>query len=581
MRKFTSLFLLLCLSLTVSAQWSNDIIYNNQVTEFGRSLYDVSVKTNNDVTYVFYLAPQDGNIVSYLQILDEEGNPTIDGWGLVVSNKITRTYTMVNEYLHIDKDGNAIIVVSDCRNSTEDEKALGYAIYKVSPEGEMLWGEDGVDLYKGMSSSLVASMKIAELEDGSYMFAWMEVIGYDSTGSELCGIRAERLMNDGTFAWDETLTINSSTQNNMYPYLESAGNNQAVLVYTQGSASTVYARKIDFDGTSVWGTDTKVYNAGFNSTIPAYTQLLTKSDPNGGVFVGWYADPEYDDYESAYVAYVKPDGTLAFDATSAGTKLSYNNDYMRSLSFDFVYNEDEDCIYGVWRGVASSQSYQCLSIQKLSMAGELMWGSDGKYVVGIAIQSFGNLSIQNAEDGNFTVFYSDFVESYGDTDLIAIKYDSEGNALWDGGIFEFSPTDGNKGSMEISELINGEYWLASWEEDRIMDDTSDNVSYAQKIYLNGTGDGTDGIATTTTETTTFAAKTSNGVAYFATNFSSEEPITITIYAVTGETMGVAYSGAVAAGNSTVSYSTAHLAPGVYIASLASSNSTASTRMVIK
>ena len=73
----------------------------------------------------------------------------------------------------VDKDGNAIVVVHDLRNSPSEEQLLSYTIYKVSPEGEMLWGNEGLSIDGGISYETSAAMKVIQLEDGSYVFAWM------------------------------------------------------------------------------------------------------------------------------------------------------------------------------------------------------------------------------------------------------------------------------------------------------------------------------------------------------------------------------------------------------------------------
>lgn len=572
MKKFYTSLCILLISLSASAQWSNDITLNNQITKFGEELYDVDVQTNDDgITYVSYSRPFGGNIATFLQILDEDGNKTLGEDGLIVSDTLSLTWTQINDRLLIDSDGNAILMVSDCRNSTEDVKNLNYTIYKVSPEGEMLWGENGVDLHRGKSSSLTAFIKAIELEDGSYVFSWTENIGYTADGSELYGIKLERLSNDGVHEWDEAMELSSATSAYSYPYIESAGNLQFILVYAQGTNQNIYARKLDFDGTPIWAEDTKVYVGGFSST-PLYLQFDTKPDPNGGIFIGWYDDRFYSGLEKPYISYVQADGTLKFPEGTDGLQVGYS-EYMRALSFDFTYNEVEECVYCIWRGVAYSSSvYQSINIQKVSMDGELIWGSEGLEIEPIEAQTFGNLCVANAEDGNVGVFYSDFVVSYSDTDLLAIKLDPDGNALWESGIYDFSPTYGYKGDMHVSNLIDDEYWIVSWEEDRIQDDTSVAVAYAEKVYV--TGPSSDGIAQTTSNDATFAVKTTDGAVTFATN--SSEAATITIYTAAGEVVAT-----IAANSNMVSYNTAGLAAGVYIATVTSSNTAASSRFIIK
>lgn len=95
----------------------------------------------------------------------------------------------------------------------------------------------------------------------------------------------------------------------MYPYLINSGDNQFILVYAKGSNQDLYARKIDFDGTSVWPEDTRIYRGGFGS-IPLWTILNVQPSGDGGVILSWNDDRYYTNTESAYLSYVKPNGEL-------------------------------------------------------------------------------------------------------------------------------------------------------------------------------------------------------------------------------------------------------------------------------
>ncbi len=489
---------------------------------------------------------------------------------MLVSDTATYSWTQVNDMLLVDSNDNAIVMVSDCRHD-ETGSNLSYSAYKISPEGEMLWGDYGVDIHRG-GGSFVACMKALELEDGSFVFVWQEGITYDDE-TFVYGIRAERVSADGELLWDEPLMITTSTSNYECPMIENAGSNQFIIVYAQGGNDNIYARKVDFDGSSVWAEDTKVYVGGFNSSTALYMQVTTTADTHGGVFIAWYADPYYTGIESPYLSYVKPDGTLAFVDGTAGLKMAYD-DSMRALSLDVVYNEIADCVYAVWRGVGyGSSSYQSINIQKVTREGEVMWDETGFYVEPTAYASYGGLYIENAEDENFAIFYSCF-DSYLDTQNRAAKFDSDANYLWDGGIYSFAPYTSYKGGLTVSPLINNEYWLVGWQENRTDDIYAAYVLYADRVYLNGTASPTGVAEITSDNNTLFAAKTADGSVTFATN--NNEAATITIYTVAGEVAGVT-----TATNGTASYSTTSLAAGVYIARLTSGSVASTTRFVVK
>ena len=148
-----SLFTLFAIGLAfgVSAQWTADPLL---VFPEESSLYVHEMKTGPGGTTYFLIDHPAGadeydfENVTYdfrLQAYDKDGNKqfTEDPYGKLISNYPNRSWTTCNDYLMVDRDDNAIVSVADCRNS--DSKLMSYTIYKVSPTGEMLWGEDGIN----------------------------------------------------------------------------------------------------------------------------------------------------------------------------------------------------------------------------------------------------------------------------------------------------------------------------------------------------------------------------------------------------------------------------------------------------
>ena len=53
-----------------------------------------------------------------VQHFDKEGNPEFEGLGKVISDYNNYSYTVINNYMIVDSEGNAIVAVQDCRNSS-------------------------------------------------------------------------------------------------------------------------------------------------------------------------------------------------------------------------------------------------------------------------------------------------------------------------------------------------------------------------------------------------------------------------------------------------------------------------------
>ncbi|MEG2337056.1 MAG: hypothetical protein RSC04_04880, partial [Bacteroidales bacterium] len=266
MKKLTLFLMTFLLSSMAIAQWSSDPMVNKLLSEENKNIYTFETAnfTNGD-TYICYHVPVTGAICTHLQILSKTGVKKLPENGLVISNHKNRSWTVVNQKFMVDKEGNAIVVVQDCRNATDSNNAVNYTAYKISPSGEFLWGKEGVDLDRGKGYNLEAVMNIIEVGD-QYMFAWTR-IGEKNTAASAFGLYAngiygssvkaaeeeipgyivmERLDKAGKFV-GTTQYLKDPTIPYNYPWIKNAGNGQAILVYAKGTNQDLMARKIDFD----------------------------------------------------------------------------------------------------------------------------------------------------------------------------------------------------------------------------------------------------------------------------------------------------------------------------------------------
>jgi hypothetical protein len=511
---------------------------------------------------------------------------------------------MINSLLFADNDGNALIFVSDLRHSAGSN--LNYTVYKVSPTGELLWGNDGIDLERGETSSVEACIKAIQVEDGSYILAWQR-----GGSSGPMNVIVERLSRNGEFLWDAPLVLPTST----YPKLVNAGNNQAILVYAKGSNSALTVRKIDFDGSSVWSSDVQVYKG--NYTIPTLEHIYyVTPDDKGGVFVGWYDDHNNTNRESAYVSYVKANGQLGFYTTSGSgeIKLGYGQDYLRQFAPRAVYDKTTDALYAVWRETNSSQSYVRIVIQKLSSDGELLWDIDGIQVAeSFHPESVSYYTIQKEKAGRIAVFYAFSYYPYFEAINIAALYDDEGNSIWPNehkvslnidnpepitdqltGILVSSflpPTTsitGNKEGFASSPLIDGKYWLTLWEDYRDSSSlSSGGALFMQRVNIDGTlGPWTGQLAIQLPSVTSNGLTVNPSVIKGDTQFIFDNPktgtVNISVYSLSGQKVAVVYDGKMDAGAQTISWNAkaARLSTGTYIIGVTTNEGSKSVKVVV-
>jgi hypothetical protein len=466
----------------VSAQDEEAEAFGIRVSGDFSSIYGFQSAVNElgGVTTAF-MTPQTEEYDShptYVTKYDADGN---DVWGqkIMVSSEPTITYTKVNDIMMMDRDGNAIVAVLSGKNSVAAGGSVGrenYNIFKVSPTGEELWGGEGVDLNRGgFDDSVLACVRMIQLTDGSYVTAYTHMANDGSAGD----IRVDRISSDGKLIWDAPVVVDDANYNITYPYLVEAGDNQFILIFAKGSNQDLMARKMDFDGESVWGTDLRVYRGGFGVN-PLWTILDVIPDGDGGAFVSWYDDRYVTNYEKSYVSHITTDGKLGFNSGIEGERLSYS-EYMRGFGPAMYYDKDAKVLYAAWRETTTNQSYQSIRLQKLSMTGELLWNSEGILVDDIDGQA-AYYSVRDAGEDNIAVFYmtndtystvTGWVKFFNRETGEAVEEDAK--AITDG--------DSTKSSMTVTPLIDGKYWYAVYYEQRRFEGDEDLSFSPTRIYM--------------------------------------------------------------------------------------------------
>lgn len=582
--------LLICASTTYG-QWSSDPKQNLLLSNL--HIYDVDYKvhTNGDV-YIYYTTPTENNIQSYLQILNKKGEKKFSENGLLISNKKTMSWTVVNNYLLIDNEGNAIITVQDCRNDDSDGHRLNYNAYKISPSGEFLWGENGIDLGRGESARLEASMSLLQVGE-EYMFAWqrfedesnaitsstdmmmMKAGNYEELPITSSATKAnaesyivmERLDKNGNFV-GETKYLKDNSIPYAYPWLRNATNGQVILVYAKGTNQDLMARKLDFDGSSVWAQDATIYRGGFG-TIPIWTFVQVYEDPDGGVFVSWHDDRNFTNIESAYLSYIKPDGTYGYAAGIEGQKLGFSG--FRQFTPYMVYNPTDKSTYIAWRETSDGQGWQSLRAQRLTKEGDLMWDIEGVEILPLVQRPIGYFSCELDKQNRMATFFmaQDSLEAYGNTQAFACLLDTKGQYAWgDATKYAFiTNAKSEKGELMSSPAIEDQ-WILLWSDTRGATGSNQTYLYGQNMYMDGslTNTVSNEIPLHNTKNDLYIAQNPiNDKAQFLVKIQETNKVNLTIYNNLGQKMTTLFDGQLSSGTHEFSWNTNR--KGMYIAVL--------------
>ena len=452
MKKFLLSFLCIAILSQSALAWEDDPFLNDAVTTDNHNIYGYDIQTNcNGMTYVFYQTSSQNGITMRLQVLDRDGKKTLGDDGVVVSDEPNLSYTSVNQLLYVDREGNAILPVSDCRAGNRQQL---YTIYKVNERGETLWS---TTLNKGEVNGSLANMQVVQVSDGGYVFAYFRY-GTDSDGKSIYYVTLEKLSEEGESEWISHVFEDGNIIS--YPYLVDAEEGRVMLVYAVGTSYHLTAQLINADGTAGWDEPLTFYTDGFSPIRAIQTAINVKQAPDGGALVAWMHVAGT--YESQLV-WIKNDRSFAFDTEDGSVLVSNTASQSRYLP-NMLYNEDDGNIYLVYRQFDQShQENQGIFMQKVSQKGELLWGDGGKPVVDVQSESQYNFpSIQRADHGHVAVFYQS-LDGHADSGPVGsyiTTFDAEGNRIL--APQNFSTNDETKTSLATTPLLDGDHYLAWW-----------------------------------------------------------------------------------------------------------------------
>ncbi|MCM1531026.1 MAG: T9SS type A sorting domain-containing protein [Bacteroides sp.] len=460
------------LALTVMgarAQWTNDPETNTRFVE--ESTYSTEMQVLSDGSWFLYTdGPTGGAIVPMLRYYDKNG---VSQWEepIQIADEPTQTYTVYNDLTFLDRDENLIVVTRDLRMGDENS----YTAYKFDKKGNALWGR-GKSLHGEFPPAFCAALKIVQLADGSYVFAWQEGYGTSQIGMQRLSADGEPMWGDGKFIAEEDISLT-------YPYMVEAGNNEFIVMYARGTTEELWARKMDFDGNDVWAQPTLMFNGSMGS-VPLWTRM--KVIPlDGGLLAAFPAF--VDDLEVPYLSWVKNDGSHGFADAEKGFRIGYTDNF-RTGVLDAVANEEEKTIYAIWREFDPlTQSNQRIALQKVGFNGELLWDPTGATVAPLDLHTVAYYSVQLGPKNTVLAAYMENVGGNGSQiiEARAVYFDADGKYVWNDTTVVFANYEGSKGSLVSSPLV-GDQWFFLWDDNRDFDNLTYHNVYGQNLHMDGT-----------------------------------------------------------------------------------------------
>ena len=423
------------------SQWSVDPAESLRVTELGgdQATPKVIPAANGNFYVAWFSNPDTQNYNVMMQHYDAAGNALWDENGLVISDNPSDSW--ITDYiLTIDEESNAIIIFQDIRIGTNNLFA-----YKISPDGEFLWGEDGIVLSNNELFEVPSATTVSTTDD--LTVAWFR-------DSEPSTIVMQKIATDGTLLWEENgLTVIEGTTTS--PYIVSGGEDEIIVVYGVNSQSStqvvsLYAQKLDRDGNPVWNESLPIL---LSENIPIFITPSLESDGQGGVFVGWNTTEG-----KSFVQHLDEDGnTLWGESGTSVANSDMNFQFRPVLGYSPVTQE----LFVIWNETGFDQSARGVNGQKISADGERMWGDSGINFVELNSASLSSITMNTTAE-NLAIFYLTQGGEVDDTEVRGVWVDRDGVMLNNNPIV-ISNTPSQKRNMSMAE-IGDQHWVTVWSD---------------------------------------------------------------------------------------------------------------------
>ena len=462
-KQLLMLIFILCFSTLIYAQWSSDPAMNNAICDLGgeQAIPKVVTSSTGD-TYIGWFSNDTGNYDVRLQRLDSEGNELWANDGIVISDNPAMSW-LTDWDMTVD-DNNAILTFQDIRNGGNNN----IYVYKISPDGSFIWGEDGIELSN--SAAFDVSPKVCVTSNGTAVVAWQS----DNA------IIMQRIAGNGTLVWGPNGITLSCADTYSWPQPFAVADDHILLKFFHDTGPVYaptrhcYMQKYDNDGNAAWASDTVVSNAG---GITAWTQVFPIiSDNNNGCFITWHDSRGAGTISYPFVQHVNSDGSISFTANGVqlSSEMNRQNFYPES-----VYNSINDELTTYWFQTDGNQNNYGITGQKLDAGGNILWGANGNNLINISSLYVLPFAVRQTND-DVIILYDEGINGM-DSYTKAMRLDADGNFVWTGNSVTLCSVLSAKVHSEASQFSNNQI-IAAWEDDR----NGPKDIYAQNINFDGT-----------------------------------------------------------------------------------------------
>lgn len=461
MHRIITLLFLAAIATTANAQWTDDPAVNTMFNNEGTSVLCPEVITNpvTGYSYLHWFILESGECHPKLQYVDPDGYVQWQENGIYISTN-PNSSALYGTGFDITSDGNAVVFFPDERLGS----FTGF-VYCISPEGEFLWGADGINATSGYE--VMRTYVIADKSGGSVWLAWI-----DGTYVYFRHVEADGTMSD-------VVTLGNGTNTLGFPAFTIDENNNLFVSYFK-----MVGGYFMWPENEVWlvkyGTDMQPLSEP-TMLVQAYTMNFVRilsacEDGNGGGYIAYTPTP---DMHEIIIAHYDNDGNAT--TNTQGVYVAPPNGNTYHYYPVFTYDPATSNMIVFYRASdAGYESYHTLYAQSIDMGGTAQWGDMGVEIMPLGTTYVLPVGIAPVESGGAILFYA---EGYPNSIYKSLRLDYDGTVLWGGEHVFLSSANSEKDFSEMPLNVVNNQIVTMWYDDGR---TTGTGVYGQNINLNGT-----------------------------------------------------------------------------------------------
>ena len=407
MKKLFILVFAFAAMITVKAQWTDDPVNNNHIVNCSSDageVYTATVPSTGD-TYVQWNAFGPNGWSPTLQRLTFDGTPQWGENGIHIGG---HQFSSMSEGVAMTATTDGCVV-----SCFANYDGFTYAV-KIDPDGNFVWGEQGLQLFGGLGFSR------AELTAGNDGGFWALGFDYYNLYLQYVGV-------DGTMGPTTTISDNGGYKC-MFGQLSLSIDNDVLLTYEKvGSGfytdKELYVVAVTPEGGIISPDQLLMSSQTFQST---YIHHAVPDGMGGGYAYIWH--PGIGQAFNTYVFHFNEVGFSTINDLNGIAVHSTDPSNFYLSAYGTVDPVSHDLIIAYEQTDASTQNQSRIYMNRITSTGEKVWG-EGILVADYVGETYSDILVDAFEDGSgFTIIYNKGNGYYSTVE--AKGFDMNGNLLW-------------------------------------------------------------------------------------------------------------------------------------------------------